>query len=74
VFKKDLNPFIITNKNFDTKYVLGLLNSKLFSWLYINSSSIATKDDFRQTTLSELRKLQIRKIDLKNNKEKQSYD
>jgi len=74
VFKKDLNPFIITDKNYNTKYVLGLLNSKLFSWLYINTSSIATKDDFRQTTLSELRKLQIRKLDFKNKSEKQSYD
>lgn len=62
VFKKDLNPFIITDKNFDTKYILGLVNSKLFSWLYINTSSIATKDDFRQTTLAELRKLPIKKL------------
>jgi len=34
----------------------------LFSWFYLNSSSIATKDDFRQTTLAELRKLAIKKI------------
>ena len=37
--------------------------SKLISYLYINLSSIATKDDFRQTTLSELRDLFIPKID-----------
>ena len=34
----------------------------MFSWIYLNSSSIATKDDFRQTTLAELRKLPIRKV------------
>ncbi len=39
---------------------------KSLPWLYINSSSIATKDDFRQTTLSELRKLPIRIIDKTN--------
>jgi type I restriction-modification system DNA methylase subunit len=63
VFKKDLNPFIVTNKNYSTKFLLGLINSRLFSWIYIHTSSIATKDDFRQTTLSELRKLPIRKIE-----------
>jgi len=62
VFKKDLNPFILTNSSFNTKYILALINSKLFSWIYLNGSSIASKDDFRQTTLAELRKLPIRKI------------
>jgi adenine-specific DNA-methyltransferase len=64
VFKKDINPFIITNENFATKFVLGILASKLMSFLYINLSSIATKDDFRQTTLSEIRELPIPKIRL----------
>ncbi|MHB8871868.1 MAG: Eco57I restriction-modification methylase domain-containing protein, partial [Candidatus Doudnabacteria bacterium] len=62
VFKKDINPFILNNSDFNTKYLLALINSKLFSWIYLNSSSIATKDDFRQTTLAELRKLPIRKV------------
>lgn len=62
VFKKDLNPFVITNEDYDTRYILALINSRLFSWIYLNSSSIASKDDFRQTTLGELRKLPVRKI------------
>jgi len=62
VFKKDINPFILNNSDYNTKYILALINSKLFSWFYINSSSIAAKDDFRQTTLAELRKMPIRKI------------
>src|SRR5664280_1182870 len=56
---RDINPFIITDPTWNLQYVLGILNSKLISWLYINSSSIATKDDFRQTTLAELRRLPI---------------
>ena len=59
ITKKDLNPFIITDKRFYTKFILALLNSTLISYLYLNQSTIAKKDDFRQTTLAELRKLPI---------------
>lgn len=61
VVRKDLNPFIINDEHYDILYILALLNSKFFSYLYLNQSSIATKDDFRQTTLGELRKLRIYK-------------
>ena len=63
VFKKDINPFICTNDNFDTFFVLGLLASKFISALYLKLSAIANKDDFRQTTLTELRRLPIPKVD-----------
>jgi hypothetical protein len=64
VFKKDINPFILNSADKDqTLFLIGIINSKLFSYLYVNTSSIATKDDFRQTTLSELRKTPIPKID-----------
>jgi hypothetical protein len=59
VFKKDINPFVLARDKFDVRYVLALLNSRFISWLYVNTSSIATKDDFRQTTLAELRELPI---------------
>lgn len=59
VFKKDINPFIIINENIHTKYALAILASKLISFMYVNTSSIATKDDFRQTTLSEIRQIPI---------------
>ncbi|MFL0683308.1 MAG: Eco57I restriction-modification methylase domain-containing protein, partial [Algoriphagus aquaeductus] len=68
VFKKDINPFIPTDDNFDCYFLTGIIASKLISFIYLNSSSIATKDDFRQTTLTELRKLPIPKIDTKNQK------
>ena len=38
--------------------------SKYISYLYIKSSTIATKDDFRQTTLTELRNIPIPNISL----------
>jgi len=68
VFKKDINPFIVIDKDFSTKYILAILASKYISYLYINSSTIATKDDFRQTTLAELRSIPIRKISLSEQK------
>ncbi len=64
VFKKDLNPFVFVDDSLDPKFVLGILNSRLISYLYVNTSSIATKDDFRQTTLAELRRLPIRTVNL----------
>jgi len=62
VTKKDLNPFVNQSEEYSLKYLLASLNSSLHSYLYIMSSALATKDDFRQTTLSELRALPIRKI------------
>lgn len=63
VFKKDINPFICIDDRFDTFYLLGILTSKFISDLYLKQSSIANKDDFRQTTLTELRNLPIPIVD-----------
>ncbi|WP_404331618.1 Eco57I restriction-modification methylase domain-containing protein [Mesobacillus maritimus] len=62
VTKKDINPFVVDDARFLPIYVLTLINSKLLSYIYINFSSIATKDDYRQTTLKEVRDLPIRLI------------
>ena len=66
VFKKDINPCLIQEKSLKTKYILGLLASKFISHYYINVSAIALKDDFRQTTLTELRDIRIPKISLED--------
>jgi hypothetical protein len=64
VFKKDINPFILHSHDKErTLFLIGILNSRIFSYIYINSSSIATKDDFRQTTLAELRKMPVPNLD-----------
>jgi len=59
VFKKDVNPFVLNSDDADPLAILAVMNSRLVSWLYVNTSSIATKDDFRQTTLAELRRLPV---------------
>jgi predicted type IV restriction endonuclease len=40
-------------------FALGVLNSKLISWLYVNTSMIAQKDDFPQVHISALKALPI---------------
>ncbi len=74
VFKKDLNPFVFIDDSLDPRFVLGVLNSRLISYLYVNTSSTATKDDFRQTTLAELRRLPIKTMDLGNAADKTRHD
>ncbi|CAG1004515.1 partial Type IIS restriction enzyme Eco57I, partial [Anaerolineae bacterium] len=57
----------ITNKNlytikckkddFPIEGILGILNSKLISFIYLNQVSQATKDDFPQVTITDILKL-----------------
>jgi type I restriction-modification system DNA methylase subunit len=64
VVKKDLNPFLRDGTTVSLQYLLANVNSAFHSYLYINRSSVATKDDFRQTTLTQLRKLPFRDMDV----------
>lgn len=73
VFKKDINPFIIIKSGWNPLFVLGVVNSRLLSYLYVNTSSIATKDDFRQTTLAELRSLPIPLLSLQDAEGKRQH-
>jgi hypothetical protein len=43
----------------DPHYAIGLLNSKLISWFYVNTSMVAQKDDFPQVHISALKALPI---------------
>jgi len=74
VFKKDLNPFVLTDSTYHPLFLLGLLNSRLLSYLYINTSTIATKDDFRQTTLAEVRRLPVVLIKFSDTAAKSGHD
>jgi type I restriction-modification system DNA methylase subunit len=62
VNKKDLYNVLITGEDYSSLFVLALLNSRLFSYLYITQSTVASRDDFPQVTLADLRKLPIRRI------------
>ncbi|MCD4692456.1 MAG: Eco57I restriction-modification methylase domain-containing protein, partial [Calditrichales bacterium] len=60
VNKKDLYIFQSINEQFDNKYLLAIINSKLISYLKTKGSTTATKDDFSQLTLSDLRTIPIK--------------
>jgi len=59
VVKKDLYVLKLpdTAQGVSLSYILGLLNSSLWSYLYLVRSAAATKDDFRQVSLEGLRSL-----------------
>ncbi len=65
---------LITNKNlysiktsdFDYRFLLGILNSKLISFLYINQVTQATKDDFPQVTIKDILSLPFTSTNLEN--------
>ena len=48
----------------NSKFALGVLNSKIISWYYVNISSIAQKDDFPQVHLAALKELPIPNSDV----------
>lgn len=61
VVKKDLYVLKLINPSRppSLKYLLALLNSSLYSYLYLTRSASAQKDDFRQVTLAGLRDLPL---------------
>ncbi len=63
-----VNETFITNKNLYTivskpgvslHMLLGLLNSRLFSYLYLKQLTQATKDDFPQVTIRDIKSLPV---------------
>ncbi len=60
VVKKDLYAIKLLEHREDRLVtLLAILNSKLMSFLLLSRSTTATRDDFRQVTLTELRELPI---------------
>ena len=59
VIGKDLYSLLLNDHSYDIRYILALLNSTLISYLYYMRSTVAQKDDFRQTTLDEVREIPI---------------
>jgi hypothetical protein len=62
VNKKDLYNLKITNNNYHIKYVLALINSKLISYLKTKGAATASKDDFGQLTLNDIRQIPVKSI------------
>ena len=74
---------VITNKNLyvikptgqeSIIYILGIINSRLISKLYLAQVSQATKDDFPQVTIRDILSLPLRTIDFRDPNEKACHD
>ena len=50
---------IVAKSNLGLQTILALLNSKLFSYLYLKQVTQATKDDFPQVTIRDIKSLPI---------------
>lgn len=60
VNKKDLYNIKISNNNYNLKYLLAIINSTLISFLKTKGSTTASKDDFGQLSLSDIRQIPIK--------------
>ncbi|MEZ5199116.1 MAG: N-6 DNA methylase [Bacteroidales bacterium] len=60
VNKKDLYNLKINSNKYRIKYILAIINSKLVSFLKIRGATTATKDDFGQLTLADIRQIPIK--------------
>jgi len=58
----------------DTRYVVGLLNSKLLRWAYREAVREASQRAFPQVKVSALRALPIREIDLADPAQRAMYE
>ncbi len=50
---------VIANSSISPQLILALLNSRLFSYLYLKQVTQATKDDFPQVTIRDIKSLPI---------------
>jgi hypothetical protein len=78
-----LSETIITNKNLysikviekqSIYYILGLLNSKLISKIYLSQVSQATKDDFPQVTIRDILDMPVPSLDFSNKSDMRRHD
>ena len=54
---------LVTAPQYSPAYVASLLNSRLLSFLHVQGSALALRDDFPKLVLDDTRKLPIRRID-----------
>ncbi len=63
-FKKNLYAIYDNDSNFDLKYILAVLNSKLFSYCQVNFNTSLQRDDFPAFSLNDFKNFAIPIISL----------
>jgi hypothetical protein len=71
---QSMQSIILTNGDYDARYLLGLLNSKLISWYFLAVNSVARRDDFPKIVLRQSRSLPFRAINFNNQQDKEQHD
>jgi len=66
ITNKNLYSIKAIGKNMSIEIILGILNSKLISYLYLQQVSQATKDDFPQVTITDIMSLPFPNIRVDN--------
>jgi len=73
-YKTVLNVNPSETTNFSMKYLLGILNSKLISFIYPFVSNKMLARSFPRLSVSDIRKLPIRPIDFSNPQDRSGHD
>lgn len=60
--KQNIYTFLNDNNNISNLYILSIINSSLISYMILNSNPLASKDDFRQIRMEDIKQLPIPKI------------
>ena len=78
-----VNTDFITNKSmqsilvkapYDANFVLGIINSKLLSWLFLSVNSVGRRDDFPKIVLKQTRELPVPDLNFTNRSDREKHD
>ena len=62
VTNKSMQSILAASADVDLKFLLAVINSRLLSWYFLQTSSIAQRDDFPKIVLKETRNLPVPRI------------
>ncbi len=74
ITNKSMQSILIRDNHYSIKYFLGLINSRLLSWYFLHTSSIARRDDFPKIVLKQTRELPVPPIDFSDRQDKARHD
>jgi hypothetical protein len=60
---------ILSDSDYDIKYIVGILNSSLMSWVFPKTANSVVSDTFPKLSVIDLEKLPIRALDFDSKKE-----
>lgn len=73
-YSRDVIPIKAIEIDYNSKYFLGIINSKMLSWYHHKKNPKASKGLFPKILVSDLKKIPIHKIDFDNKKDKSRHD